>query len=138
MERSKNSTGTMFFTLIVFIMFLISCQVSVKPNMGAKAEEPPEAPHHEGPIKIAGVWDSNIGLTYHIGQDGPHFDWKTVKNGNPTGQTGKGSMEGEAIFASWKGGPQGPGETKGRIARVNEHGEATRIEWENGVVFFRE
>ena len=84
----------MLITLVVFTLFILSCQVSVKPNLGAKGEEPPEPPHNEGPIKIGGAWDSNIGLTYHIAQDGPHFTWKTEKNGNPTGQKGTGSIEG--------------------------------------------
>lgn len=137
MKRTKYTTAFILISLVAFTFFLISCQVSVKPDLGAKGEEPPEAPHPEGPIQISGVWDSNLGLTYHIAQDGPHFTWETVKNGNPTGQIGKGSLEGETIIASWKGGPQGPGEAQGTIVHVNPDGVATRIEWKNGVVFFR-
>jgi hypothetical protein len=137
MKQSKYPTAFMIVSLLAFTLFLISCQVSVRPDLGQKGEEPQEHPHPERPVKISGAWESNIGLVYHIGQDGPHFSWETVKNGNPTGQVGKGSIEGEMIFASWKGGPQGPGETKGRIVHVNEDGVATRIEWDNGVVFFR-
>lgn len=138
MKKNKYSAAFMLISLLAFAFFLISCQVSVRPDLGQKGEEPQEQPHPEGPIQIAGAWDSNIGMTYHIGQDGPHFTWETSKNGNPTGQVGNGNIEGEMIYASWKGGPQGPGESKGRIVHVNKDGVATRIEWENGVVFFRE
>lgn len=137
MKRNKHTTGFMLISLLAFTFFLISCQVSVKPDLGAKGEEPPGEPHPEGPIKIGGAWNSNIGLSYHIGQDGHHFTWEAIKNGNPTGQIGKGNIEGETVFASWKGGPQGPGEAKGTIVHVNEDGVATRIEWGNGVVFTR-
>ena len=136
MNRNKYSAVFMLISLLAFAFFLFSCQVSVKPDLGPRGEEP-EAPHPEGPIKIGGEWGSNIGLSYIIGQDGHHFTWEAIKNGNPTGQVGKGNMEGEVLFASWKGGPQGPGEAKGRIVHVNEDGVATRIEWDNGVVFHR-
>ncbi len=137
MERSKYTTGFMLITLVVFTLFILSCQVSVKPDLGQKGEEPQEHPHPEGPIHIGGEWNSSIGFIYHIHQDGPHFTWETVKGGKPTGQVGKGNIEGETVFASWKGGPQGPGEAKGTIVHVNPDGVATRIEWGNGVVFTR-
>lgn len=136
-EKKRMHDRNYDWCIICLCTFLIACQVSVRPNLGLRGEEPQEHPHSEGPIKIGGMWDSNIGLSYNIGQDGPHFTWETLKNGNPTGQVGKGNIKGEMLVASWKGGPQGPGEAKGRIAHVNEDGVATRIEWDNGVVFIR-
>lgn len=87
------------------------------------------------PVKIpnvSGQWKSNIGFIYTITQQQAHFQW-TVLNRN---ETGNGVLKGNDLTASWKG-PGGSGSSEGKITAVDAQGRATKIDWNNGVRFYR-
>jgi len=80
---------------------------------------------------INGLWKSNIGKTYEIRQAGDTFTWK-VLGGD---QTADGTINGRDISATW---------VEARTQRsaagaiiLDPSRRAVRIEWTNGVVFFR-
>ena len=81
---------------------------------------------------ISGKWSSNIGVDYEITQSGNQFTWFAAK----INQKGSGTLSQSGISASWTD-PGGSGSAKGNITEVDSSGAATRIEWDNGVVFFR-
>jgi hypothetical protein len=81
---------------------------------------------------VSGQWKSNIGVVYDMTQNGDNFDW-TVKSKN---ETGKGFIKGSNISASWKS-PFGSGASNGKITTVDSAGKATKIQWYNGVRFYR-
>lgn len=85
-------------------------------------------------VKIAGIWESNIGWKYHIKQDGNKFTWTVInKKQKATGSIKKDNKE---IHVTWNdNGSQGS--TSGLILEVNKKGQATFIEWDNGVFFHR-
>ena len=82
---------------------------------------------------VAGQWQSNIGLVYEITQNGNQFNW-TVANIN---QRAQGTIDEKTVSATWfdKGNYSGSG--KGIIKETDSTGKATRIEWDNGVIFRR-
>lgn len=84
-----------------------------------------------GPIIIAGLWGSNIGLHYDISQNGNHFTWKVIGKQ----QTASGTLTGNSVSAAWSGGGP-PGSATGTIVAVNGNA-ASKIKWSNGVVFYR-
>jgi len=81
---------------------------------------------------VSGQWKSNIGVVYDMTQNGDNFEW-TVKTKN---ETGKGFIKGSNISASWKS-PFGSGASNGKITTVDSAGKATKIQWYNGVRFYR-
>jgi hypothetical protein len=81
---------------------------------------------------VSGQWKSNIGVIYDMTQNGDNFEW-TVKSKN---ENGKGFIKGNDISASWKS-PFGSGASNGKITAVDSAGQATKIQWNNGVVFFK-
>ena len=82
-------------------------------------------------IDISGVWQSNVGLTYHISQSGNDFTWRVAGRS----QTGSGTLHGLELSASWLEGNK-RGAARGVIA-LDQNRRAGRIEWSNGVVFLR-
>lgn len=93
-----------------------------------------------GPIKmiqtkalnVSGQWKSSIGAIYNITQDNDRFQW-TVVNMN---EKGEGTVNGNDIAASWSG-QKGHGSAKGKITATSPDGRALKIDWNNGVRFFR-
>jgi len=83
---------------------------------------------------IAGAWKSNIKFQYEITQNSNTFSWVVT---SPIHEQGKGDLKGRKIRASWKG-DNGSGIAEGTVVKVDSQNTATRIEWSNGVVFFRE
>lgn len=81
---------------------------------------------------VSGLWESNIGSVYQISQNGSNFEW-IVKNKN---EVGNGTIKGVNLSAQWRG-RQGGGAAQGKITVVNSEGKATKIQWNNGVVFHR-
>jgi hypothetical protein len=82
--------------------------------------------------KLTGTWNSSIGVKYEITQRGENFNWTAAQ----LNQQGAGTISGKAVSAQWRGGGP-PGSAKGRITDSDKEGKATRIEWDNGVIFFR-
>jgi len=87
----------------------------------------------EAVLSIEGIWDSSIGFQYKITQSRNNFTWNVMK---PIREEGRGTISGNNINASWSGN-NGSGSTNGRIIGVDSQNRASRIEWNNGVVFFR-
>ena len=83
-------------------------------------------------IDMSGQWRSSVGLIYSITQQQNYFQW-TVMNSN---ETGSGTVNGYDVSGSWQG-PLGSGSSQGRIVEVDAGGKAARINWENGVKFYR-
>jgi hypothetical protein len=81
---------------------------------------------------VSGQWKSNIGVVYDMTQNGDNFEW-TVKTKN---EIGNGFIKGRNISASWKS-PIGSGASNGKITTVDSAGKATKIQWYNGVRFYR-
>jgi hypothetical protein len=81
--------------------------------------------------KIQGKWFSNIGVVYHIKQNGNNFTW-LAKGGK---EVGHGNISGSNLSATWQG-PGGSGQATGTVKQMQGN-QATRIEWNNGVVFKR-
>jgi hypothetical protein len=81
---------------------------------------------------ISGRWNSNIGLVYEISQQGGDFRWSVAS----LGQSATGTLSGASIAASWSD-KNGKGSGRGTVTAKDAAGRATRIEWENGVVFTR-
>jgi hypothetical protein len=91
------------------------------------------APSAPIPIPDAsGNWNSSIGIIYSITQQGDRFLW-TVTN---ISEKGEGVVKGGDVTASWKG-RQGSGSSQGKITATDANGRATKIDWNNGVRFFR-
>ena len=87
----------------------------------------------EAGLSIEGTWNSSIGFQYNIMQSGNTFTWNVT---TPISEQGKGTISGNSINASWSG-ANGSGSASGRIAGTDSSNRAKRIEWSNGVVFFR-
>jgi len=90
------------------------------------------APPAQAIADVVGIWKGPMGLTYTFTQSSSQFAW-TV---NTTGEKGKGAISGTAVTAQWSG-PLGSGSAKGKITATDAGGRATRIEWDNGVIFKR-
>ena len=81
---------------------------------------------------IDGTWNSSIGFQYQITQSGNSFTWEVLK---PIREKGQGTISGNTISGSWNG-ANGSGSASGRIVATPQN-SANRIEWSNGVIFFR-
>lgn len=81
---------------------------------------------------ISGTWRYSTDWVYSITQTGSTFTWSMGK----FNEKGEGTISGSVISASWSG-TNGSGSATGTVTRVDEAGRATRIEWNNGVVFTR-
>lgn len=92
-----------------------------------------EFTQEEAGLSIAGEWNSSIGFRYHIVQSGNTFTWNVT---SPIHEQGKGTISDRNISASWNG-TNGSGSASGRITGVDSSNRAKRIEWNNGVTFFR-
>lgn len=80
---------------------------------------------------LAGMWNSNIGLTYTIVQSGTQITWTAsdgVQGAVTVGPTG--------LSSSWSD-ATGPHTATGQIVEKDGAGRPSRIAWSNGVVFFR-
>lgn len=82
---------------------------------------------------LDGRWNSSIGFQYDISQSGTTFTWNVI---TPVREQGRGTLSGNGVTASWSG-DNGSGSASGRITETDSQGRAKRIEWSNGVVFFR-
>ena len=85
------------------------------------------------PVSLAGTWQSNIGVEYVFAQSRSEITWTAAS----LGQQGTVSIDNMAVTSQWTGDGE-PGSATGRITEVDTAGAARRIEWENGVVFFRQ
>ncbi len=109
---------------------------SVVVKVGGSSPAPPPTPSptptpgSSGAPEIAGPWNGSNGLTYYIIQNNNTFTWEATN-----GEVGNGTINGTNINASWKGG-FASGSGSGTII-LNAQGMATRINWNNGVVFTR-
>lgn len=83
-------------------------------------------------VVVSGTWNSSIGALYDFRQSGNSFTWSAPS----LGQEGSGSISGKDILTQWVG-KSGSGSAKGRITQIDAKGGAVRIEWDNGVSFFR-
>jgi len=84
-------------------------------------------------LSVEGIWDSSIGFQYQITQSRNTFTWEVLK---PIREQGQGTISGNTINATWRG-DNGSGSASGRIIVVAPQNRANRIEWSNGVVFYR-
>jgi hypothetical protein len=84
-------------------------------------------------LSLEGRWNSSIGFQYDITQSGKSFTWNVI---TPVREQGRGTISGNGVSASWSG-DNGSGNAEGRITESDSQGRAKRIEWSNGVVFFR-
>lgn len=80
---------------------------------------------------IGGVWNSAFGLTYEITQEGSAFTWHVLQ----FSEVGEGSISGTEIGVEWQG-ANGSGHETGVII-LDDNGQAIRIEWSHGNVFYR-
>lgn len=83
------------------------------------------------PANIAGTWRGYRGFSYSISQSDNKFSWSQ----GDMQETGRGTINGNTISASWSGN-NGSNSATGRII-TSGNGYAIRIEWSNGVVFTR-
>jgi hypothetical protein len=99
------------------------------PSTPPQPQAPPQpAAIPGGVISLSGQWNSNIGVTYELQQNGNQFTW-TVPSLN---QSGSGTISENAVTLS------GPGWTvKGTVTETDASGNATKIVGENGVTLFR-
>jgi len=81
---------------------------------------------------ISGAWNSSIDVIFQINQIGDRFYWQHPKSGNQA----SGSIHGEELSAVWIVRETSQPVT-GRITEFNSSGRPIRIEWSNGVFFFR-
>jgi hypothetical protein len=93
-------------------------------NGGAVTPPPPVT----GDV-LSGNWQGYCG-TYQFQQSGNTFTWYCPS----TQERGQGTINGNALSASWGGGGQ---TATGTITQRDASGRATRIEWSNGQVFTR-
>ncbi len=82
--------------------------------------------------QLSGTWESSIRIKYEIIHRGESFTWTASQ----LKQQASGRVSGKEVSAKWRGEGR-PGAAKGRITQMDKDGRATRIEWDNGVVFFR-
>jgi hypothetical protein len=92
-----------------------------------------EFTREEAGLSVAGEWNSSIGFRYSMAQSGNTFTWNVT---SPIREQGKGTISDSNISASWNG-TNGSGSATGRITGTDSSNKAKRIEWSNGVVFFR-
>ncbi|MCU0592944.1 MAG: hypothetical protein MUC57_15905 [Desulfobacterales bacterium] len=90
---------------------------------------PPAAP---AVADLAGDWQGFMNMTFSFTQNGSQFAWFV----QATGEKAQGTIAGDVLTVTWTN-PLGSGSAKGKIAAKDASGRATRIEWDNGVVFSR-
>jgi len=73
-----------------------------------------------------------MGMIYQFTQNGSQFAWSV----QATGEKATGTISGAELTVAWTN-ALGSGTAKGKIAAKDAAGRATRIEWDNGVVFSR-
>jgi hypothetical protein len=98
------------------------------PPASVKAEAPPISSE----INIDGRWQSSIGLIYDISQSGAQFKWTVIRST----ELGAGELQGMNLKAFWTDG-RSTFSAQGKIIQVDAQNKATRIEWDNGVIFYR-
>lgn len=81
---------------------------------------------------VSGQWKSSNGLVYDIKQTGDRFEW-TVKDKN---EKADGVIKGNNISATWQRDLKS-GSIEGKITAIDSTGKATRIDWNNGMRFYR-
>jgi len=91
------------------------------------------APSEPALPDVSGTWNSSIGWVYEFTQNGDQFTWFVALNN----QEGEGTMSDRNLSASWSD-EDGTGSAEGKITAVDADGRAERIEWNNGVIFFRQ
>jgi hypothetical protein len=84
-------------------------------------------------IDIGGEWHSNVPGAFLVKQEGEKFTWEGID----LRQTGRGSIAGRRLEASWEGAPKS-GRAEGEVVEATDEGWAFRIRWSNGMEFFRE
>ncbi|GEM_PF-2136492 len=84
----------------------------------------------KGPVSLAGTWQSNVGAEYVFSQTGAEFSWTAAS----LGQQGSGTVAGMKVTTQMAGG----GVFNGQVIEVDPAGAARRIDWENGVIIFRQ
>lgn len=83
---------------------------------------------------LAGEWGSSLNVKYQISQKGNKAKWLAAS----LGQTGDITIDGQDLNAVYYDANGIKQNIKGKITRMLKNGYAQRIEWDNGVVFFRE
>lgn len=100
---------------------------------GVKTPRPSDPlPPDTSLVNLEGMWNSSLGSVYEIRQNGNQFAWSV----EASQEKGSGNYQGTVIFATWSG-SAGNGSAQGTITQVDAAGNALRIEWDNGVIFFR-
>jgi len=126
---------TVFSTGIVFSEMRITTNDGkiLKVPVNSKDIKTIEFTQNTDGLSIEGMWNSSIGFQYNITQNGNAFTWSVTK---PISEQGKGTISDNNLNASWSG-TNGSGNATGRITGKDSTNRATRIEWNNGVAFFR-
>ncbi|MGB9005568.1 MAG: hypothetical protein WCB96_07585 [Candidatus Aminicenantales bacterium] len=101
----------------------------VRPREGDKRVETPQPPTS---FDISGEWHSNVRCAFLVKQNGDEFTWEGIDRR----QAGRGRINGRQLEASWEGEPEA-GQAKGEVVEATPEGWAFRIQWTNGMVFFR-
>jgi len=101
----------------------------VRRAEGGRRAEPSASP---APIDISGEWHSNVPGAFRIKQNGDEFTWEGIDRRN----AGRGRIKGRDLEASWEGEPEA-GQATGEAVEATPEGRAFRIQWSNGMVFFR-
>ena len=86
------------------------------------------------PPALGGTWQSNLQTVYEVSQDGNRFTWTVAA----AGQVAVGLASRTGVAASWQDQNGTLTQATGRITQINSADRATRIEWDNGVMFFRQ
>jgi len=117
-----------FFFLFAVIMIAISATSgSIEPVQPNLITIQTEKTHD-----ISGAWNSSIDVIFQINQVGERFYWQHPESGNQA----SGSIHGEELSAVWIVRETSQPVT-GRVTEFDSSGRPIRIEWSNGVFFFR-
>ncbi len=103
----------------------LSCLVGICVALAAPLASAQQHPN------LAGSWDSNVGRTYTISQQGTQFVWV-----EGSGATGTVTITPQGLSAAWSD-AMGPQTASGTIVENDTAGRPTKIAWNNGVVFMR-
>lgn len=99
-----------------------------------RAQQPPEdQPQEIEYVDVKGVWHSNTGRMYEIGQTGSEITMHLVG----TEHSSRGTIKGEHITIAFPP-PSGKQPAMGRITQISSAGRALFIEWSGGVLLARE
>ncbi len=110
----------------------VAPKIPAQGHTGMTQETVPAGTGKKTQVRLDGRWSSSIRVEYDISQTGERFAWTAPQ----LSEQGAGTLSGEEVSARWRG-SGGAGSAKGRVTEVDATGQATRIEWDNGVVFFR-